>query len=86
MAKMTHAQQEHSAFWPEYPQQASLQNYEQIAQNSMQQPYTYPYPVMNSNNMTGINTNLPTSFTPADYYNLYSISNMQPPPPPPDEP
>jgi hypothetical protein len=83
MAKMTHAQQEHSAFWPEYPQQASFQNQEQIAQNSMQQPYTYPYPVMNSNNMTG---NLQTSYTPADYYNLYSISNMQPPPPPPDEP
>ncbi|CAF1493069.1 unnamed protein product [Adineta steineri] len=79
MVKMTHAQQEHSGFWPEY-QQSSFQNNDQTVQNSMQhqaQPYTYPFPSMNANQKP--------AYTPADYYNLHLISNMQPPPPPPSD-
>jgi hypothetical protein len=89
MAQMARTQQEYNGFWPGYNQQSSLQNNSQTVQNSMQQqpqPYTYPYPAMYSYNMTGINPNIPSSYTIADY-NLYLNSlKQQPPPPPPDEP
>ncbi|CAF1067785.1 unnamed protein product [Adineta ricciae] len=72
MAKMNHAQQEYSGFWPEH-QQNYYQNNDQVVHNSVQYqapPYTYPYSSMNAN------------FSSADYYYL----QQQPPPPPPDEP
>jgi hypothetical protein len=85
MIQMSRTQQEHSGFWPEYRQQSSLQNNDLNAQNAMQQqmqPYTYPYPAMYSNHVTGMNA---SSYSSADY-NAYLNSIMQPPPPPPDEP
>ncbi len=88
MLQMARTQQEHKGFWPEYDQQSSFQNNSQVVQNSMQQqvqPYTYPYPSMYSNNMIEMNTNIPSSYTNADY-NVYLNSLMQPPPPPPNEP
>ncbi|CAF2514706.1 unnamed protein product [Rotaria sp. Silwood2] len=72
----------------QYEQQSSLQNNGKIVQNSMQQQiqsYTYPYSTMYSNNMTGMNTNIPSSYASADY-NLYLNSIMQPLSPPPDKP
>ncbi|UJR15872.1 hypothetical protein I4U23_002798 [Adineta vaga] len=90
MVKMSHAQQEHSGFWPKY-QQSPYQNNDQIVQNPTQYqapPYTYSYsyPSMNSNTMSGSNRNLPSSWTSSDYYNLQLLSRMQPPPPPPPPP
>jgi hypothetical protein len=90
MAKMNDAQQEYSGFWPQY-QQPRYGNNEQASQNPWQQqiqPYTYPdsYPSMNYNPMSGMNPNLPTSYTSNDYDQLQYLRNMQPPPPPPDEP
>jgi hypothetical protein len=85
MAQMNRIQQEYNGFWPEYSQQSSYQNNNQMAQNPFQQqsqPYTYP---MYYNNMNSINSNIPSSYTSIDY-NTYLNNLRQPPPPPPSEP
>jgi hypothetical protein len=88
MVQMAHAQQQYAGFWPGYNQQSSPEKNNPIAPNSMQQQnqsYTYPYPTMYSNNIPGMNTNIPLSYTSTDYH-LYLNSLNQPPPPPPNEP
>lgn len=85
---MARVQQEHTGFWPEYQQQLMNQTTQHFLQQQQQQsqPYTYPYPAMYSTNMTGVNTNIPSSSYTSTDYNLFINNLMQPPPPPPNEP